>query len=164
MKKALMGVMLLVGTACGVRAQEENTAAGRTNAAVDFADSSASQVSLYAPSSSAGNFAVANPEGDAAAAPAPAALPASPTPNPEPKYVFFGDRDDYRWQLGVGFEYFRFNSSAFDANMYGVNTTLTYYTNTWFSGAVAQGLNRSGMRWWAEAICRCKRHTEAAMR
>jgi hypothetical protein len=142
MKKALMGVMLLVGTACGVKAQEQNVAVGRTNAAVDFADSSASQVSLYTPSSG-GNFAVASSEADADAVPAPASLPASPTPapTPEPKYVFFGDRDDYRWQLGVGFEYFRFNSSAFDANMYGVNTTLTYFTNTWFAveGAVATG-------------------------
>jgi hypothetical protein len=138
MKKALMGVMLLVGMACGLRAQEENVLQGRTNAAVDFADSSASQVTLFTPSNS-GNFGLANTLGEASAAPAAAPLPA--TPEPEPKYVFFGDRDDYRWQLGVGFDYIRFNSSAFDSNMYGVNTTLTYYTNTWFAveGSVLTG-------------------------
>jgi len=139
MKKALMGVMLLVGMACGVSAQEENVAAGRTtNTAVDFADSSASRVTLYTPGSS-GDFLGASPAGEASGAAASAALPASPTP--QPKYVFFGDRDDYRWQLSVGLEYFRFNSSAFDANMWGVNTTLTYYTNTWFAveGSVMTG-------------------------
>jgi hypothetical protein len=128
MKKALIGVMLLVGMACGVSAQEENAAQGRTNAAASFGDNSASQVTLFTPSDN-GNLAVASSGGEASAAPTPSpAAPAAP-----PKYVFFGDRDDYRWQLGVGVEYLRFQSSAFNANMVGLNTTLTYFTNTWFA-------------------------------
>ncbi len=136
MKKALLGVMLLVGTACGVSAQEENAAPGRTNAAANFSESSASQVTLF-PTSDTGNFALASPSADASAAPSPA--PASPEPTP--KYVFFGDRDDYRWQLGVGVEYLRFQSNVFDSNMVGLNTTLTYFTNTWFAveGSVITG-------------------------
>jgi opacity protein-like surface antigen len=139
MKKLLVSVLLLGGLAGGLRAQDASASATRTNAAVDFADSSASQVTLYTPSEIA-NFSVANSEA-APASSAPAALPSAPEPQPQPKYVFFGDRDDYRWQLGVGFEYLRFNSSAFDANMLGVNTTLTYYTNTWFAveGSVVTG-------------------------
>ncbi|HTQ96207.1 MAG TPA: hypothetical protein VMH89_05340 [Candidatus Acidoferrum sp.] len=135
MKKALMGWMLLVGMACGVSAQE-NAAQGRTNVAGDFSDSSASQVTLFTPNETAA-FSIATPAPDASATP----LPAAPTPTPHPKYVFFGDRDDYRWQLGVGLEFMRFNSSAFDANLWGVNTTLTYYTNTWFAveGSVVTG-------------------------
>jgi hypothetical protein len=133
MKKALMGWMLLM-VACGVSAQE-NAAQGRTNVAADFSDSSAAQVTLVTPSPTAtnttSNFSLTT---DASAAPAAAnALPATPEPAAQPKYVFFGDRDDYRWQLGVGLDYMRFNSKAFDANLWGVNTTLTYYTNTWFA-------------------------------
>jgi hypothetical protein len=136
MKKALMGWMLLVGMAWGVSAQE-NAAPGRTNVAADVADSSVSQVTLFTPSDTT-SFSVATP---AAAEASATALPAVPTPTPHPKYVFFGDRDDYRWQLGVGLEFMRFNSSAFDANLWGVNTTLTYYTNTWFAveGSVVTG-------------------------
>jgi opacity protein-like surface antigen len=126
MTKALLGVVLLVA-ACGVSAQEES--AGRTNAAAGFNNTSASQVQLVsmdADSSAPLNASMGNPAPTAASEAAPAADPA-----PAPRYIF-GDRDDYRWQLGVGFEYFRFQSSAFDTNMIGLNTTLTYYTNDWF--------------------------------
>jgi hypothetical protein len=136
MKKALMGMMLLVGMVGVARAQEGTAAPGRTNVAADFADSSASQVELTT-ASAGGEFTVVSAAGDSSAA--GEALPAAPVP--KPKYVFFGDRDDYRWQLGVGVEYLRFQSNAFDANMVGVNTTLTYYTNTWFAveGSVITG-------------------------
>jgi hypothetical protein len=53
------------------------------------------------------------------------------TPAPTPRFVF-GSRDDFRWQLGVGYEYVRFQSSAFNANLSGLHTSLTYYTNEWF--------------------------------
>ena len=130
MKKALFGVMLLVGTACGLSAQENSIALGRTNAGANFSDSSAAQVTLFSPSD-AGNFSLATPLPEASASPAPVPLP-SPSPA-KPKYVVFGDRDDYRWQLGVGFDYIHFNSRAFDTGLYGLNTTLTYYTNSWFA-------------------------------
>ncbi len=124
MKKALMGWMLLVGMACGVSAQE-NAAQGRTNVAADFSDSSASQVTLFTPKDTAA-FSIATPAPDASATP----LPAAPTPNPQPKYVFFGDRDDYRWQLGVGLEFMRDSTPTPSMRTCGgVNTTLTYYTN-----------------------------------
>jgi len=124
MKKAFLGMAFVVGLACVASAQENNAAQGRTNAAASFEGTSASEVTLL-PANDAGNFLL----GDANAAPEPAALPAAPTP----KYVFFGDRDDYRWQLGVGFDYLRFQSKAFDSNLFGLNTTLTYYTNSWFA-------------------------------
>jgi len=58
----------------------------------------------------------------------PAALPSSPAA--KPKFVF-GDRDDYRWQLGFGVELFRFQSNLINATLVGTNTTLTYFTNSW---------------------------------
>jgi hypothetical protein len=45
----------------------------------------------------------------------------------------FGARDDYRWQLGVGVEFFRFQSSRIYASLVGLNTTVTYFTNDWFA-------------------------------
>jgi len=134
MKKALAGVMVFLGMAWGVSAQGD--APVRTNAAADFSGSSASQVTPFTTADS-GDFALATPAAEASAEPAPA--PA--TPAAKPKYVVFGDRDDYRWQLGVGVDYVRFHSQPFDANMVGLNTTVTYFTNDWFAveGSVITG-------------------------
>jgi hypothetical protein len=132
MKKAWLGALLVLGTAYGVSAQEDGAAQGRTNAATNFSNTSASQATLYT-ASGTGNLTLTNLAGDTGAAPAATPIPAEPPAEPTPKYVFFGDRDDYRWQLGVGFEYVHFQSSQFNANMFGVNTTVTYFTNTWFA-------------------------------
>lgn len=56
---------------------------------------------------------------------------ASSVPPPATKFLY-GSRDDYRFQLGVGYEFVRFRSAAFDANLHGLHTSLTYYTNDWF--------------------------------
>jgi hypothetical protein len=125
MKRALLGLLLVVGTACGARAQENSATNSRISADASSSNSSDSQPGVVAV-----NFALATPAGEATSA--PNAIPLPSEPSAKPKYVFFGDRDDYRWQLGVGFEYLRFQSSAFNANMVGLNTTLTYYTNSWF--------------------------------
>ena len=130
MKKSLMGVLWLLVAAGVAGAQEENTQAGRTNAASSFELTSAAKVSLLGSDDSreAPSVAVATTEGEASAAPgeAPAAPPA------KPKFVF-GDRDDYRWQLGIGVEIFRFLSGRFDSTMVGTNTMVTYFTNGWFA-------------------------------
>jgi hypothetical protein len=58
--------------------------------------------------------------------------PGEPSASPEPRFVF-GGRDDYRWQLGVGYEFVRFQSSAFNANLSGLHASLSYFTNDWFA-------------------------------
>lgn len=126
MKKALAGALVVLGMACAANAQDG--ALVRTNAAPDFSASSASQVTLLAPTLN--DFSLATPAAEAVPAAAPA--PATPTPAANPKYVVFGDRDDYRWQLGVGVDFVHFNSVVFDSNMVGLNTTVTYFTNSWF--------------------------------
>jgi len=120
MKQAWMGVVLFT-IAWGVNAQERaalpaaGTPAANSSEAVSWTNDS-------------GNFALA------AATPSPNA-PAAATPTPadpaDPKYIIWGDRDDYRWQLGIGLEYLRFQSNAFNANLVGLNTDVSYYTNTW---------------------------------
>ena len=132
MSKGLLGVLVLLLAAWAVGAQEASlgvaAAKDTTNVAAGFAESSAGQVSLYAPSEEARGFALATP-----AIPAASAVAAEPAAAaPQPKFVF-GARDDYRWQLGVGVEYFRFESSRIYASLVGLNTTVTYFTNDWFA-------------------------------
>jgi hypothetical protein len=127
MKKALVGAMLLLA-AWGVCAQEEGTAPA--NAGASLSESSASPGTLVV-AGAAGSLAPASAVGEASAMPTPTPIPAAPAA--KPKYVLFGDRDDYRWQLGVGVEFFRFQSNVFNASMVGLNTTVTYYTNSWFA-------------------------------
>ena len=118
MIKPILGMTLVLVTACAAGAEERSSAATSEsnttdNVAAPFNGVSAADTHLFATSSSA--------------APAPgAAAPA------KPKFVF-GDRDDYRWQLGLGVEFIRFQSNALDASIVGVNTTLSYYPNTWFA-------------------------------
>jgi opacity protein-like surface antigen len=128
MKKPLMGMLLMLAMAWAVGAQEvgvvNGAGKGKPSAAV-VADSSTAEVSLASAgeAGSASNVAAVAAIGEAAAEP-PAAAPV-------PKFVF-GERDDYRWQLGVGLEFFRFQSNLVNASMVGLNTTLTYSTNSWF--------------------------------
>ncbi len=55
--------------------------------------------------------------------------------------TFLEIADDYRWQLAVGVEVFRFQSSLINATMVGLNTTVAYFTNDWFAleGNIATG-------------------------
>ncbi len=131
MRKPLMGALLMMAMACVVRAQDGNWT---DNSANDFGSgttaSPVAQVNLAAAAADATrNFALATPEASNASAPAadPGAAPAA-----KPKYVF-GERDDYRWQLALGVEFFRFQSNLINASMVGLNTTVTYFTNDWFA-------------------------------
>ncbi|HEY2459065.1 MAG TPA: outer membrane beta-barrel protein [Candidatus Acidoferrum sp.] len=135
MKKPLIAVLVLLAGAWSLRAQEfavaGNTVPDATNAAATFADTSAAHVTLLNTNLTSGAASSAD-SAPSSAEPA-SALPAMPTPAPAPKPRFvFGDRDDYRWQLGIGVEFFRFQSNLFDASLVGVNTNVTYFTNDWF--------------------------------
>jgi hypothetical protein len=128
MKKALMGALLLLVASCGTWAQDQNGTPPPANAVMASAETSTAPVVSPATGENAINvdsltFATPTSDPGSASAAAPAA---------KPKFVF-GERDDYRWQLGVGVEFFRFQSNVFSASMVGLNTTLTYYTNAWFA-------------------------------
>ena len=127
MIKPILGMAMILVAACAVGAQERISAATSEHTADNvaaFSDTSAAQVNLFDTNTSVTLAAPA--AGKAEPAAAPAAVPA------KPKFVF-GDRDDYRWQLGLGVEFIRFRSSVLDASIVGVNTTLSYYTNSWFA-------------------------------
>jgi hypothetical protein len=136
MRKPLMGIAVMLAATCVVGAQETTDGAARDtgNVAVAFRESSAAQMTLLAPEGDASesrSFALAAPASPAAGSSA-SAFPAEPAAAPPPKFII-GSRDDYRWQLGVGVEFFRFRSSIINASMVGLNTTVTYFTNDWFA-------------------------------
>jgi len=139
MNKPILGMAVLLAVACAAIAQENGVArslaSSYDNAAAPFSETSAAQVTLFdtGTAESRGSFATPAPSGAV-----PAALPAAP--KPKPKFVF-GDRDDYRWQLYVGVEFYRFLSNIITASLVGTNTTLDYYTNGWFAveGSVVTG-------------------------
>lgn len=139
MKSLCLCVFLLVGSVSASKAQEgvANPVCEMDNAAPDFSATSAAKVTY------SNYFAtvdsLAQPSGTSATTfPAPSlstallAEPASdsPAPSPEPRFVY-GGRQDYRWQLGLGFAWFRFRSRVFNANAFGVKTTVVYFLNEW---------------------------------
>ncbi|HUL34811.1 MAG TPA: hypothetical protein VL128_13070 [Candidatus Eisenbacteria bacterium] len=129
MRKPILGMAIVLLAAGTIHAQATSSAAASGTAwenTASFENSSAAQTTLFdTTSSDAFHLSAATPAG-----PEPAAMPAAPVPRP--KFVF-GERDDYRWQLGLGVEFLRFQSSVLDASIVGVNTTITYYTNSWFA-------------------------------
>ena len=130
MKKPILGMAIMLGAAFALSAQQANntpsTGRGTDNAAAAFNETSAAQVSLFETDASASrSFALSTPG-------APEATPLPAAPAPKPKFLF-GDRDDYRWQLALGVEFFRFQSNIINASMVGTNTTLSYFTNGWFA-------------------------------
>jgi hypothetical protein len=136
MKKPLVGFLLMLAASwvTPVQAQETSSVAvpakGESNVAAPFATTSASHVNLFdstADYSASRSFALATPENAFPAEPSPASPPAA-----KPRYIF-GDRDDYRWQLSLGLEFFRFQSKLLNASLVGLNTTVTYFTNDWFA-------------------------------
>jgi opacity protein-like surface antigen len=62
---------------------------------------------------------------------APAASAALAVSAPAPQVVSRRNEND-KWQLGLGFTYVKFRSSAIHANMFGLNASVTYFTNDWF--------------------------------
>ncbi|HET7106049.1 MAG TPA: hypothetical protein VFI38_04510 [Candidatus Acidoferrum sp.] len=127
MNKPILGMAILLASACALGAQEASNsqAAGRTvdNAAADFSDTSAAQINLL-------DTAISDARSSTPGAPAAAPVPAPPAPKPN---FIYGNRDDYRWQLALGVNFYRFQSNIINASLVGTNTTVSYFTNGWFA-------------------------------
>lgn len=72
-----------------------------------------------------------SPTGDTVAVPAASANPA-PAPQPAPKF-YFGNSEDFRFQLGLSYQHVIFRSVPFNSNLNGINTSLSYFLNDWFA-------------------------------
>jgi opacity protein-like surface antigen len=147
MKRLLLSLLLGCAGVCAVQAQENISSAytGGSNAAANFSATSAARVPLVQPLAQAGPFFTADTLDSAfasAAGPAtvttalalPMAAPnaaigdpaAEPSPAPRPKFIY-SDRDDFRWQLGLGLSFERFRSSIYSASAVGTTTSLGYF-------------------------------------
>lgn len=137
MKHLLLVALLAIVAVTGTQAQNNSAIAWQSNAAADFASTSAeakTPVALFwAPAASRMPNLTALAEPGRLAEPAEA-LPAAA---PDPTFAY-GSRDDYRWQLGLGVSLVRFRSSLFSATGVGTNSSVAYFTNDWFAveGAV----------------------------
>lgn len=134
MKRQLVAVFLVLGTACAARPQDVATdaAADGRNVAAEHSAAPSEGFVLFQPARGALSFTPSF-------APQPAFLSsfenaapeASPSPAPDPKFIY-GGRDDFRWQLAIGADWVRFRSSIFNASAVGIKSSITYFTNDWF--------------------------------
>lgn len=135
MKRVCVCALLLLGSVGVTQAQVEAAKPlfDSDNAAPDFSATSAAKTTLP------DLLAVTDSLSLAGMSPTPrlntallaeSASPDPATPSPKPRFVY-GGRDDYRWQLGIGLTWVRFNSSAFNANAIGIKTSVAYFLNEW---------------------------------
>ena len=138
MKSLFVSAFLLLGTVCASRAQvsRTNPLPDIDSPAPDFSATSAGKATLPDFLAAADSFSEPRANLSFSALPLSTALVAEPAPatparpSPNPRFVY-GGRDDYRWQLSVAFAWFRFRSSVFDSNEFGVKTTVSYFLNEW---------------------------------
>ena len=69
------------------------------------------------------------------------AFPGPAPADPAPRF-YYGKSEDYRFQLGLGYEYVHFRSTPFNSNLSGVHTSLSYFLNDWaaIEGSVVAAL------------------------
>lgn len=138
MKRLLLSLLLCCAGVCAAQA-EENTAVD-SNVAANFSATSAASVPLVQPLPPVAPLFTTDALDlyDSNAAPAtvttalalPMAAPNAASPEPSPKVsprMMYSDRDDYRWQLGLGVSFERFRSSIYSASAVGTTTSLTYF-------------------------------------
>jgi len=143
MKRLLLSLLLGCAGVCAVQAQESIPPAytAGSNAAANFSATSAAHVplmqplvqteplftaealdlassSVVAPATVTTALAVPTASANAAAA--------EPSPAARPKFIY-SDRDDFRWQLGLGVSFERFRSSIYSASAVGTTTSLAYF-------------------------------------
>lgn len=120
MKRSVLAVFIALAGASFVAAQSS----GDPNASMplNFHLSTASGTRAQLFPTPAADFSASSPVAFPSAAPAPA--------DPAPKF-YYGNSEDYRFQLGFGYEYVHFRSAPFNANLNGIHTSVTYFLNDW---------------------------------
>jgi opacity protein-like surface antigen len=133
MKRQLVVLLLVLGMGCAARAQEaaSDSQTADQNVAADFSAASITNASLFQPVPAFAPSAASSFGSPAAAASPFGTAAPDPSPAPDPKFLY-GGRDDFRWQLAIGADWFRFRSSIFNASAVGVKSSVTYFTNDWF--------------------------------
>jgi hypothetical protein len=137
MKGLLVGALLL-GSVAVARAQESapTLVVGKGSVAQDPPASPATKATLLC-SRCAAKMSVPPPAKPAIVFAAPVIATDLPLDNaepawppPKPKFLYRG-REDYRWQLSIAASWWRFQSSVFNANAVGFNTSVVYFTSDW---------------------------------
>jgi hypothetical protein len=120
MKEWMLLGFLVLGAAGGARAQEIVTSGAASEATGNSAGNADGTIGAMASPNTFHDFLAA-----------PVASAALAVSAPAPQVVSRRNEND-KWQLGLGFTYLKFRSSAIHANMFGLNASVTYFTNDWF--------------------------------
>jgi len=117
MKRFVLAVLAIFGSAGFAAAQDDaiNTSSWEPNNSHRFT------------AAGEGIQLMTSANGDTVAVPVPSATPA-----PEPKF-YFGNSEDFRFQLALSYQHVVFRSVPFNANLNGINTSLSYFLNDWFA-------------------------------
>jgi len=133
MRKIVLGAIAVFAVASAANAQSDSALSPATSGGTLIPSFLTTPVSLTQPPPTLLAGSEAAPAGPAPKFCPDRVLPtlADAVPNPGPTPLG-GSDEGLRWEVGVGYEYVRFNSYAFDSNLSGLHTSLTYFPNDWF--------------------------------
>jgi len=120
MKRFVLAVLITLGSAGFAAAQSGSDLTAPEPQNVHRFNASSSGLQLF-PATSGDSPALSL---------APFANASPATADPAPRF-YYGNSEDYRFQLGFGYEYVHFRSTPFNANLNGIHTSLSYYFNDW---------------------------------
>ena len=120
MKRLVLAVLATLGSAGFAVAQ---------NGAIDLGSGNADNPHRFT-AAGEGIQLLTSVIGDTVAVPEPSASPVPAAPAPR---FFFGNSEDFRFQLALSYQHVVFRSVPFNANLNGINTSLSYFLNDWFA-------------------------------
>ena len=120
MKRLVLAVLATLGSAGFAVAQ---------NGAIDLGSGNADNPHRFT-AAGEGIQLLTSVNGDTVAVPEPSAIPVPAAPAPR---FFFGNSEDFRFQLALSYQHVVFRSVPFNANLNGINTSLSYFLNDWFA-------------------------------
>lgn len=120
MKRLVLAVLATLGSAGFAVAQ---------NGAIDLGSGNADNPHRFT-AAGEGIQLLTSVNGDTVAVPEPSASPVPAAPAPR---FFFGNSEDFRFQLALSYQHVVFRSVPFNANLNGINTSLSYFLNDWFA-------------------------------
>ncbi len=122
MKRFVLAVLATLGSAGFAAAQ---------NGAIDLGSWNADNSHRFT-AAGEGIQLLTSANGDTAAVPEPSANPSPAPAAPTPKF-FFGNSEDFRLQFAISYQHVVFRSTPFNANLDGINTSVSYFLNDWFA-------------------------------
>jgi hypothetical protein len=139
MRTVLEAIFASLICACAARAQEPAFVAPPADSGQPCAVSLFARPAFFLPVDLA---SVRETCAATSSAPLHGSQPPVPDPPPRPRRA---NRESDAFQIGLGYEFMRFRSAPFNANLSGLHTSFTYFPNDWlgFEGSVVAAFGSS---------------------